>query len=84
MYVFIHDVYYNPQAKAAELNKIKAELDAVQDKIKDANHVKPEVLEEKIRKAEEKIEYETNSIVEEKNLQRQVAQWRVCLHFYEI
>ena len=42
--------------------------------------MKPEVIEEKIKKAEEKIEYESLNITEEKNLQRQITQWRVSLH----
>lgn len=39
--------------------------------------MKPELIEEKIRKGEEKIERESLSIVEEKSLQRQITQWKV-------
>ena len=65
------------------MKKINAELDAVRDQITDATHVKPEILEERIRKTEEKIEYESHTIVEKKNLQKQVAQWKVCLYIID-
>ena len=61
----------------SEFNKIKEELNTVRDQIKDAARMKPEVIEEKIKKAEEKIEYESLNITEEKALQRQITQWRV-------
>ena len=41
--------------------------------------MKPELIEEKIKKAEEKIEYESLNITEEKSLQRQITQWRVSV-----
>lgn len=60
-----------------EFNKIKEELNTVRDQIKDASRMKPEAIEEKIRKAEDKIEFESLPVQEEKDLQRQIIQWRV-------
>lgn len=40
--------------------------------------MKPEVIEEKIRKAENKIECESLTVAEEKDVQRDIKQWRVC------
>lgn len=43
--------------------------------------MKPEVIEEKISKAEHKIECESLTIAEEKDVQRDIKQWRVCCYY---
>ena len=39
----------------------------------------PEILEEKIKKAEMKVECESLSIAEEKELNHQISQWKVSV-----
>lgn len=61
----------------ATFNKLRDEQNTLRDQVKDASRVKPELLEEKIKKAEEKIEFESLAAAEEKSLNRQIEQWRV-------
>ena len=42
----------------ATFNKLREEQNTLKDQLKDANRMKPEILEEKIKKAEMKIECE--------------------------
>ena len=47
-------------------------MEQINASIKNASHMKPEDLEEKIQRAEEKIEVESLSMKEERELQRQI------------
>ena len=63
----------------ATFNKLRDEQTSLNGQLKDAKRMSPEILEEKIKKAEMKIEYETLSIPEEKELNHQITQWKVSL-----
>ena len=63
----------------ATFNKLREEQNTLKDQLKDANRMKPEILEEKIKKAEMKSECESLSIPEEKELNHQITQWKVSL-----
>lgn len=64
-----------------EIQKVNKELEGIRNQIKDASRMKPEVIEEKISKAEHKIECESLTIAEEKDVQRDIKQWRVCCYY---
>ena len=58
-----------------EFKAVKAQLEAIRDQLKNASRIKPSELEERIEKAEMRIETESLSMKEEKDLRRQVQQW---------
>ena len=58
-----------------EFKAVKAQLEAIRDQLKNASRIKPSELEERIEKAEMRIETESLSMKEEKELRRQVQQW---------
>ena len=58
---------------------MKTQLESIRASLKQASRVKPAELEEKIRNAEMKIETESLSMKEEKELRRQIMQWEADL-----
>ena len=58
-----------------EFKAVKAQLETIRDQLKNASRIKPSELEERIEKAEMRIETESLSMKEEKELRRQVQQW---------
>ena len=58
-----------------EFKAVKAQLETIRDQLKNASRIKPSELEERIETAEMRIETESLSMKEEKELRRQVQQW---------
>lgn len=58
-----------------EFKAVKAQLETIRDQLKNASRIKPSELEERIEKAEMRIETESLSMKEEKELRRQLQQW---------
>lgn len=67
------------EAAFTEFNSLKTQLESIRASLKQASRVKPAELEEKIRNAEMKIETESLSMKEEKELRRQIMQWEADL-----
>ena len=78
MYILISYVLIQQEAMAT-FNKLRDEQTSLNGQLKDAKRMSPEILEEKIKKAEMKVECESLSIAEEKELNHQISQWQVSV-----
>ena len=59
-------------------------MDSIRSDIKNASRIKPEVLEERIQDAQERIEVESLSLKEERELQHHIKEWETQLKIAKV